>query len=333
MTSRPAVSVLLLSYNQSAYLGQAVQSVIDQRFDDWELLVLENGSTDRSREVLAPYANHPRVRLFLHDTNQACTKRFNEGVAEARGEFISLLYSDDYYLPNKLAQQVSRFRGAPETGVVYSPGYRLNQTTGEQWLDPTVKASGPRVLTELLDNLERVAYVNPISPMARRECFVRYPFHEGIFIEGEAIYLRHAMRYPFIFDPEPVVVMRDHASNLGRSVKRNIEFFLYAIDQLECHPDFPDESRAPLKAMKVRLFRNAGWQGVRVVDDLPWARDMFTRARQLDPSQRWDSKTMVGLTLAQLPAPLRRLANRLIFALKRPAGHSNYVPEPETPRA
>lgn len=327
----PRVSVLLLSYNQADYLGQAVESVLAQSSQEWELLVLENGSTDRSRDVLAAYAGDPRVRLFLHDTNQACTRRFNEGVAAARGEFVSLLYSDDYYLPNKLDRQLACFDRSPDTGVVYSPGYRLNQTTKQQWLDATVQVSG-QVLTALLDHLERVAYINPISPMARRECFVRYPFHEGIFIEGEAIYLRHAMRYPFTYDSEPVVVMRDHGGNLGRSVRRNVEYFLYAIERLEQHEDFPEASRAALAAMKVRLYRNAGWQGVRVVDDLPWAREMFARACALDPSRRWDPKVLVGRTLSRMPPAARRAANRAIFALKRPQGHSNYVPDPEARR-
>jgi glycosyltransferase involved in cell wall biosynthesis len=325
----PAVSVLLLSYNQSAYLPQAVESVLAQTSHDWELIVLENGSTDGSQQLLQKYADHPQVRLVLHADNQACTKRFNEGVAMARGEFVSLLYSDDWYLPNKVEKQLACFRRAPETGVVYSPGYRYNQTTKQQFLDATVKASGASVLNELFDNLERVAYINPISPMARRECFVRYPFFEDIFIEGEAIYLRHAMRYPFLFDPEPVVVMRDHGANLGRSVKRNVGFLTYALDQIERHPDLAASSRPHLHALKTRLFRNAGWQGIRVADDLPWAREMFRQARALDPRERYHPKAVIGLTLSYLPAYVRRLANRAIFAITRPAGHANYVPSPE----
>lgn len=322
----PAVTVVLLSYNQSEYLAQSVESVLNQTSRDWELLVIDNGSTDKSQELLKRYADHPQVRLVMHADNQACTKRLNEGMALAAGEYISILYSDDFYLPNKVEQQLRCFnQGAPDLGVVYSPGHRFNQTTGEQWLDQSVEASGD-VLNAFLDNLVKTAYVNPISPMVRRECFLRYPFLEEIFIEGEAIYLRLAMRYQFHYDPVPVVVMRDHPGNLGRSVKRNMEYLLFALGRLEHHADFPEASRGHLRALRIRVFRSSGWQGVRVVDDGEWARKMFRSSLALDWKEAFHPKTIAGIGMSLLPAPIRRTLNQGIGAIRRPAGHSNYVP-------
>jgi glycosyltransferase involved in cell wall biosynthesis len=322
----PAVTVVLLSYNQSEYLAQSVESVLTQTSPDWELLVIENGSTDGSQDLLKRYAGHPQVRLVLHPDNQACTRRLNEGIAQAHGEFVSILYSDDFYLPNKVERQLQCFaEGPPNLGVVYSPGYRLNQTTGDRWLDATVDASG-QVLNTFLDNLVNTAYVNPISPMVRRECFVRYPFLEKIFIEGEAIYLRIAMRYAFQYDPVPVVVMRDHPRNLGRSIKRNIEFLLASLDWLERHADFPDESRPHLRALKIRVFRNSGWQAVRVVNDGRWAREMFRESLSLDWKQAFHPKTVAGVGMSLLPSSVRRAVNQGIGTIRRQPGHSNYVP-------
>jgi glycosyltransferase involved in cell wall biosynthesis len=321
----PAVSVVLLSYNQSEYLAQSVESVLNQTSSDWELLVIDNGSTDGSHAVLKRYESHPQVRLVLHADNLPCTKRLNEGVALAKGEYVSILYSDDYYLPNKIARQLTCFReGSSDLGVVYSPGYRLHQTTRDQWLDPFVDVSG-EVLDAFLENLLNTAYVNPISPLVKRECFERYPFHEEIFIEGEGIYLRIAMRYRFKFDPEPVVVMRDHHANLGRSIKRNMEFLLFVLDRLEHHPDFPDRSRSRLHALKIRVIRTSGWQAVRVADDGDWARAMFRRSLSLDWKEAFHPKTIAGLGLSFLPSSLRRAVNGGVGALKRSPGHSNYV--------
>lgn len=327
----PAVTVLLLSYNQADYLRQCIQSVVDQTCDDWELLLTDNGSTDGSAEIIKDYAAHPRVRAVLHGANRPVTQRQNEAVALARGEYFSILYSDDFYLPNKLERQLGCFHKDPAIDVVYSPGYRLNQTTGRRWLDPTIDVSGS-VFDAFLDNLMNTAYVNPISPLARTACFKRYPFLEEIFIEGEAIYLRMAMTYRFHFDPEPVVVMRDHPFNRGRAVRRSMENFLVALDRLEHHPDFPEDSHARLQALKVRTLRSCGWQGVRVTDELQWAREMFRQAVALDWMQAFHPKTVAGVGMSLLPSAARRTLNHALFAMTRPSGHSNAIGVSEIPR-
>src|SRR3954453_13254205 len=98
----PRVSVVLNCYNQGQYVAEAVESVLGQTYPDFELLAVDNGSTDEKPRGLSRYADHPRVRLFLHRDNVSITRRFNQAVAEAKGEFVSFLYSDDYYLPTKL---------------------------------------------------------------------------------------------------------------------------------------------------------------------------------------------------------------------------------------
>ena len=328
----PAVSVLVLSYNQADYLAQCVESVLNQTCRDWELLLVDNGSTDRSPEIIRKYADHPQVRAILHDTNAPVTQRQNEAVALARGEYFSILYSDDFYLPTKLERQLECFLQHPDAGVVYSPGYRFNQTNARQWQDPSIDVSG-HVLDELLDNLVNTAYINPISPLARTACFERYPFLEEIFIEGEAIYLRIAMTFKFHFDPEPVVVMRDHPLNRGRSVRRSMENFLVSLDRLGEHADFPVASRAKLRALKARTFRSCGWQGVRITEDICWSRRMFREAVSIDWRQSLHPKTIAGMAMSLLPPPALHAVNHAIFAITRPRGHSNYVAVSEIPRA
>jgi glycosyltransferase involved in cell wall biosynthesis len=321
-----AVSVILSSYNQREYLDASVRSVLGQTATDWELIVVDNGSTDGSQELLKRYAADPRIRLILHSQNEAVTKRLNQAIAVSRGEFISILYSDDYYLPHKLESQLAQFARLPrEVGVVYSPGQRLNVDTGRIWTDSSFSQSG-WVLGPLLDALFAGGFISPISPLIRRECFERYPFHEDQFVEGESIFFRFAIGFQFGFHVDPTVVMRDHERNMGRSVKKNIQNWLASVAKLEQDPDFPHEARPQLQAMKLRIFRMAGWQAVRVASDSSWAREMLWHCVAADPREWLHPKTLAGLGLSFLPDVVLDRMNRAILRVRRSAGHTNYVP-------
>jgi glycosyltransferase involved in cell wall biosynthesis len=316
---KPLVSVVLCTYNQAVYLRDAVESVLGQTYPNVELLVIDNGSTDDSREVLEGYRGRHNVRLLLHPENAAVTARLNEAIRLSRGEYVSILYGDDYYLPEKLEVQVAAFADLPgEYGVVYSPGYRLNIETGQRWTDANFQASGS-VLRELFVQSRGV---NPVSPLVRRECFDRYPFHEDVFIEGEAIFFRLAMTYLFHHLETPLVVMREHKDNAGKAIRKNLESTLFLLSRLEREPDFPRECAADLRRFCARLTRDVGWQAVRIAADGSWARGCFRQAVRWRPGQLLHPRTVLGFGLSLLP---RWALRRLIGVANRLRGHRGEV--------
>lgn len=328
------VSVCLLSFNQAEFLRDSIESVFAQTFADWELIVLDNGSTDGSRELLRPYQDHSKIRVILRENNDAPTKRLNEAIAAGSGEFVSLLYSDDFYLPDKLRVQVEAFDAlSSEYGVVYTPGDRLDVDTGDRWRDATLTAKG-RILDDLLTEHGAGRPINPISPLVRRTCFERHRFYEDLFIEGELIYFRIAMTHQFHFIPQPTVVMRDHARNGGRAVKRNVETLFVFLDKLEREPEFPPAVRPALKTMRANLYRLATWLAIRVVNDPAWAREMLIGAVKLDWARALHPKLIAGLGLSVLPARQLRRLNQFIATMRPARGHSNHVEQesstPET---
>src|SRR5882724_7873435 len=172
----PRISVILNCYNQDEYVAEAVESVLNQTFRDFELLIVDNGSKDDTPTILQKYASDPRVRLFLHKENIAISRRFNEAMDAARGEFVSFLYSDDYYLPHKLERQVALFECiGPEYGVVYGPSIVKNEVTGEQWTARSMAASG-FIFQNLCLQLDK-GPPNMVAPMTRRECFIQNRFY------------------------------------------------------------------------------------------------------------------------------------------------------------
>lgn len=323
----PLVAVVLCSYNQGEFIADAVDSVLAQTYPKWELVIVDNGSTDDTRTRLEHYRDDDRITLLLHDENQAVTRRLNEGIAASRGELISVLYSDDFYLPEKLERQVEAFAElGSDFGVVYSPGFRLDVETDERTLDGTLKVSGDVLEALLLRHAE--GFINPISPLIRRACFERYPFQEDLFVEGESINLRFAMTFKYFFLDEPLVVMREHETNIGKAIKANVARLMIVLDRLEQHPDLPATSRGSVAIMRSRILRDAGWQGVRAAGDMAWARDCYRRAIAVSPAQRFHPRVVVGRALSHLPEGGRRLLNRIGNHVR---GHNRigYVERPD----
>lgn len=308
-------SVVLCGYNQAATVVDAVESVLSQTHCNLELIVVDNGSTDGSQDLLMRYRGAPRIQLLLHADNGPVTVRLNDAIARTSGEYVSLLYADDYYLPRKLERQVQEFMQlGPDYGLVYSPGFRLNVETGHRWVDPSLKRSGD-VLEEMFARHFTEGFINPIAPLIRRECFIRYPFREDLFNEGEAIFLRFALSYKFRYMEEPLVVMREHGSNMGKAIKKNAVIGLLLLDKLSQEPEFPPRLVPALNMFRADALGNLSWLGIRLAADPKWARACALEAVRRRPGQLLRLRTLGALVLSVLPAFAVRFLNRVMNAM------------------
>lgn len=122
MTTDPTVSVISIFYNAEAFFEEAIESVIAQSCDDWELLLVDDGSTDRSTAIAKAYVDRypAKIRYLEHPDhqNRGMSATRNLGIATARGEFIAFIDADDVWLPSKLAEQVAVMEGNPALGAV-----------------------------------------------------------------------------------------------------------------------------------------------------------------------------------------------------------------------
>jgi len=120
----PLVSVVIPTYDCDRYIVQAIESVLSQTYGNVEIIVVDDGSTDQTRRVLKPYLN--RIR-YIHQQNLGVSAARNRGIEEASGEFIAFLDADDFFLPDKLADQVACFEAKPSLGVVSSGWYMVDE--------------------------------------------------------------------------------------------------------------------------------------------------------------------------------------------------------------
>lgn len=116
-SSNPSVSVVMPAYNAERYIGISISSILDQTFADFELLVIDDGSTDRTGEIVCAFAD-PRVRLFRNEKNLRMAATLNRGLELARGEFVARMDADDIADRNRLARQVRHLRDHPGIALV-----------------------------------------------------------------------------------------------------------------------------------------------------------------------------------------------------------------------
>lgn len=113
----PRVSVLIAVYNAGQFLGQAIASVLSQTYRDFELIAVDDFSTDNSLAILQSF-DDPRIRIIQHDANLGASIARNDALAEARGEFIAILDADDVCAPERLERQVAFLDANPNVGLV-----------------------------------------------------------------------------------------------------------------------------------------------------------------------------------------------------------------------
>src|SRR5215510_12099685 len=123
MSGKPLVSAIIIFLNEEKFLQEAIESVFAQTYDQWELLLVDDGSTDASTAIARRYAEQypEKVRYLEHvgHQNRGMSAARNLGVRNAKGEYIAFLDADDVWLPLKLEQQVAILNSQPEAAMVY----------------------------------------------------------------------------------------------------------------------------------------------------------------------------------------------------------------------
>lgn len=157
------VSVIIPTYNRARYICRAINSVINQTFKDLEIIVIDDGSTDETKGILVPF--NGKIK-YIYQSNQGISGARNRGIEEARGEYIAFLDSDDWWAPEKLAEQVKVLDANPRVGIVYSRMPIINEKGEKIGMKPA-GASG-RNFKELL---EIWGDLPTSTVMTRRECF------------------------------------------------------------------------------------------------------------------------------------------------------------------
>jgi glycosyltransferase involved in cell wall biosynthesis len=228
VSARPLVTVVIPTYNRADYVAETIESVLGQTYENLEIIVIDDGSTDDTASVVERYA--PRVRYVWQENAERGASR-NHGLRLAKGEFIAFLDSDDVWLPHKVEDDVAYFTAHPEVGVIYSDAIEIDADGKETGILKARGRSG-RITRALLErnlvfmptHLARTAKVREVSG-----------FREERALSGSEdweMWVRLSLVTEFAYIPKVTAKYRIHAANsmssaagMRRSMSRAAELF------------------------------------------------------------------------------------------------------------
>ncbi|MDJ0986715.1 MAG: glycosyltransferase [Desulfobacterales bacterium] len=210
--NKPLVSVIIPTYNRDWIVAEAIDSVLAQDFSDYELLVVDDGSEDRTAEILAAYGDNITV---LHQSNKGVSAARNCGIAAAAGRLIAFLDSDDLWLPQKLSTQVKFFSDHPDAVI--------NQTE-ERWIRNGVRVNPKKRHLKfsgmIFERSLALCLVSPSAVMIKKILFDTV----GVFdedlpaCEDYDLWLRISCRYPVHLIETALIIKRGgHEDQLSRA--------------------------------------------------------------------------------------------------------------------
>lgn len=234
----PKVSVIIPTYNCSRYIGAALQSVLDQDFQDFEIFVVDDGSTDNTREIVK-FITDCRLK-YLYQENKGPASARNTGINASDSKYLAFLDADDVFLSHKLATQVAAMEEEPNLGLLAGGYYRVDEN-GELH-----SAFIPSSLYSRL-NLLTLVHACPIVPNAvlvRRDWVVRVGLFDEQLRPQEDwdLWLRLALEgCRMAWDDRIVSIYRFHRKNISRNGELMFEHAFRVLDKLYSQPRLPSE--------------------------------------------------------------------------------------------
>jgi glycosyltransferase involved in cell wall biosynthesis len=235
----PTVSVVIPTYNRAHLLVRSIQSVLNQSYQDFEIIVVDDGSTDNTEEVIKSF-NDERVKYIRHEGNKGNAAARNTGIKVAKGEYVAFQDSDDEWLPKKLEKQVNLLRSLPETfAVVYSGFYKI--VDGEKFYIPSSEIY-PRE-GNIHSSLLKGNFIGTPSILVRKSALLCVGFFDEKLprlVDWDLV-IRLSKKYQFKLIDEPLFV----AYYTNNSLSTYNEILIYSLEVIikkfnedfDKHPD------------------------------------------------------------------------------------------------
>ncbi|WP_395649033.1 glycosyltransferase [Planktothrix agardhii] len=210
----PLISVIIPVFNGEKTIYYTIESVLNQTFTDFELIIINDGSTDQTLEIIGHFSD-PRLAVFSYN-NEGANKSRNRGINRSVGDYISFIDADDLWTVDKLEAQLKALQDHPKAAVSYSWTDAIDEAGNFLRPDSRAVFTGD-VYPHLL-----LAYFlsNGSNPLIRKQAF----YEVGLFDESLRsaqdweMYLRLAAKYPFVAVPKPQILYRQSISSMSMNV-------------------------------------------------------------------------------------------------------------------
>ena len=260
------VSVIIPTYNRAKLIKRSIQSVLNQTYQDFEIIVVDDGSADDTKSVVESF-NNPKIRYIRHDINKGQSAARNTGIKNAKGKYIAFQDSDDEWLPEKLEKQMSCFESpSSHSGIVYCGLWRIKGKNIS--LIPSLSVS-PKD-GDIHPFICRGNYISMPTVVCKTECFTKAGLFDEKFHHSEdwELMIRLSRYYRVKYINEPLVISHftpggvneqgliteakttkqilDKHREEFKNNKRLLALYQYLIGNLLCQTDKHTEGKASL---------------------------------------------------------------------------------------
>jgi alpha-1,3-rhamnosyltransferase len=217
LIDNPLISIIIPSYNHEKYVGVAIESIYTQTYKNFELIVIDDGSSDNSHNILINLQKKYHF-TYIHRKNKGLIKTLNEALELSKGEYFTMLGSDDYYKNNKLELQINFFKKNPDYVLCYG-NITFIDSNGEILKNGKIKKfKSGKIFNDLL-------YENFIplpTIMLKTSIIKEFKFDEKFFLEDYPLLLKIAKKYKIGFLENSLTFYRLHENNVSSNIIKMI---------------------------------------------------------------------------------------------------------------
>lgn len=256
------VSVIISTYNYAKYLPEAINSVLNQTYQDFEIVIVDDGSTDNTREIIEGYLkDYPDKIRYFFQTNKGCEPARNRGIIESAGNYIAILDADDIWLPDKLRIQMDFFEKNPDIGLVHT-NYILS--TGERQIANFNFAVKPRHFSGyVFPYLLRECFIRGSTATIKKECLNEVGLFDETLTDDYELWLRFSKKYKFGYIDKQLVICLEHPRQVRRlNFNRTYQIVWRSIEKtLEIFPEIKNDPqvRISLSYRKAKIHFELGY--------------------------------------------------------------------------
>jgi hypothetical protein len=216
MSSPPRVTVLMPVYNGEKYVGSAIESVLNQTFADFQFLIVDDSSTDRSADIIDAYRlKDPRIIVASNKKEKGIVGALNTGIEEARGEYIARMDQDDVSLPERMEKQVRFMDKHPDVGASGTWMKTLGQTESRLWLPYPTDHEHIKIALLFYTSLAHPTVIMRRSFLEKHELRYEERFKNA---EDYDLWERCALLFQLANIPEALLLYRLHAASMSRTL-------------------------------------------------------------------------------------------------------------------
>ncbi|KKU90602.1 MAG: Glycosyl transferase family 2 [Microgenomates group bacterium GW2011_GWA1_48_10] len=274
MKTEPLVSVIVPAYNAEKFIGEAIQSALAQTYKNLEVIVGDDGSTDRTAEIVKALTRKDARVRYACQKNQGQSAARNLAIREAKGRYIAFLDADDLFLPEKLDAQVGFLEAHPDCGVSYSKIYHFFDDRKNELYYFVVDHPSGNLFGELL----RKNFINPLAVLLRKELLDRYGAFEPSFRRVDEQYLWLKLSHNnvrFCYLDKPFGLYRIHRKSLSNEAayfKETEERFLALLGKVRSWMTAEEQNKYNFEGLVQRAKRRL------FVGKLMAGKNIFARA-------------------------------------------------------